>query len=177
MLILLGLLATTELQATDCNKHKIYCKIVKLQPTIDKKFAMKLSNSIYTKAKKYGIDPMISLAILNQESSLRSVNTFTITKKVEENCDNTSCGMKIIEEHEVLDLSIAQINFNTAKAYKFDIKRLFNTDVEYALDCHYALLKDKIKQCAPLGAEAWSCYHSKTPKHRKKYVKAVSRFL
>ena len=161
----------------DCKIHKIYCKIVQLQPDIDKSFVMELSNQISRKSRSYGIDPMISLAILNQESSLKNINTFSVTKKISKNCDDKSCSKLITEEHEVVDMTIAQINIKTALDLNLDIKRLFNLDLDYALDCHYKILSLKLKLCENLGNEAWSCYHSTTPKYREKYVQMVSRFL
>lgn len=153
------LLFSFNANAVDCDKHKIYCKVIELQPKIDKAFAMELSNIIYKKSKKYDIDPMLSVAILNQESSLRHVNSVHDTKH----------GMRV-------DLSIAQINLRTANNLKLDIGRLVDGDVDYALECHFAILKAKIKMCKD-QQHSWACYHSKTPEHKEAYRIKVQRFL
>lgn len=176
-LYMLGFLDAPIAWGVDCKVHKIYCKIVELQPAIDKTFAMELSNKISRKAKTYNIDPMVSLAILNQESSLRNINTFSVNKKVTKTCDTKGCTKLVIEEYEVVDMTMAQINISTALHLNFDVNKLFNLDLDYALECHYKILNAKIKRCKNLGSEAWSCYHSVTPKHREKYVQLVSRFL
>ena len=175
VLMLLGF--SVNAHAANCKTHRIYCKIVKLQPRINKAKAMKISNIIYTKAKSIGIDPMISVAILNQENRFRDVNTYQIDRKVVEKCDKKMCTKVITEVHRVADMGIAQINIKTAVDYGFDIKRLYDHDLEYALEVHFAILKSKIKMCKSLGNDAWSCYHSKTQEHRLKYIKMVSRYL
>lgn len=163
--------------AENCKIHKIYCKIIKLQPRIDKVKAMKISNIVYTNAKAIGIDPMVSIAILNQENRFRDENTYHIERKVIEKCDKKMCTKTVTEIYKVADMGIAQINIKTAIDYGFDIKRLYDHDLEYALKAHLTILKSKIKMCKKLGADAWSCYHSKTPIHRLKYIKMVSRYL
>lgn len=163
--------------AANCDTHKVYCRIVELVPSIDKDRAMKLSNLIYKEAKKYDIDPMISVAILKQENRFRDVHTYEVSKEVIEECYETSCVKRVHELHEVVDIGIAQINVRTAVYNGFDLQRLYSHDMEYAIQSHMFLLDKKIKMCKELGDEAWSCYHSKTPKFRKKYVKMVSRFI
>jgi len=163
--------------AVNCKVHKVYCKIVKLQPRIDKARAMEISNLVYHNAKKLGINPMISLAILNQENRFRDVNTYHISRDVKEVCNGKSCIKTIVEKHTVADMGIAQINIRTAVDYGFDIQRLYDHDLKYALDCHFAILKSKISMCKKLGNDAWSCYHSKTPEYRLRYIELVSRYL
>jgi hypothetical protein len=138
---------------------------------------MTISNLIYRKAKAHNIDPMISVAILNQENAFRDVHTYEVERDVSESCHAASCIRQVTEHHEVVDLGIAQINVRTAAHYKFDLQRLYEHDMEYAIDCHMAVLGDKMKQCKHLGNDSWSCYHSVTPKHRIKYIKMVSRYL
>lgn len=171
------LLFSTSAEAVNCAKHPIFCKIKKLQPAMSKDRAMKLSNLIYKGAKKHGTDPMVSIAILNQESSFIDQHTFTIERDVKSSCNKNSCKEIVTEIHTVRDMTIAQINVYTAAEYGFDLDRLFSKDTEYALECHFKILESKIKMCSHLGSEAWSCYHSVTPKHRLKYVKDVSRYL
>lgn len=173
----LALTASYTAYAKDCNTHKVYCRILKLTPKIDKDRAMKLSNLIYREAKKYDIDPMISVAILKQENRFRDVHTYETSRDVIEECYETSCVKRVNELHEVVDIGVAQINVKTAVYNGFDLDRLYSHDLEYAIECHMFLLNKKMKLCKELGEEAWSCYHSKTPQFRTKYVEMVSRFL
>jgi len=173
----LFMLPTAASAKTYCERNPIYCKIMELQPRMNKSEAMKLSNLIAKAAKKHGVDPMVSVAILNQENNFRDKHTWQITKKIKNKCGEDSCTQTITETKEVFDMTIAQINVKTAADYNFDLVRLFEHDTEYAIDCHFTILKDKIRMCADLGDEAWSCYHSKTPVYREKYVELVSRYL
>jgi hypothetical protein len=175
-LILWLLLTVPAYAEINCSTHKLYCKIIKFNPKIDSEFAMHLSNIIYTKASELQVDPNISLAILMQESGLRHVNTFKTNTTVKEYCENNKCFKIIKEVKEVLDLSIAQININTANHYNFDIERLYRGDLEYAIDCHMTILRDKLKLCA--GQEnSFACYHSTNEPFRSIYVEMVSRYL
>jgi hypothetical protein len=98
------------------------------------------------------LDINLTIAIGMQESSLRMIST----KK---------------------DYGLFQIHHNTAKAYGLNIKRL-KTDLYYNFRAHSRILKDKIKEChAAYGKLAWSCYHSKTPKYRLRYIEGVRRWL
>lgn len=176
VILILGFMSTKAL-GVDCNKNPIYCKILKLNPKIDPTFAKDLSNKIAAKAKAVGVDPFVSLAILMQESTLRHVNTYKTSKSVEEYCKDGSCFKKVIEVSEVSDMSIAQINIGTAKQYGFDVERLYSGDLDYALDCHYVVLKEKMKMCESLGEDSFSCYHSINDPYRSVYVKMVKRWL
>ena len=49
-------------------------------------------------------------------------------------------------------------------------------DLDYAVNAHYKLLKKKMRQCADLGADSWSCYHSRTPRLREYYARMVNRY-
>lgn len=137
---------------------------------------MKVSNLIHKGAKSNGTDPLLSVAILNQENSFNEKHTWKITREVVKSCTDSACTEVITETHLVKDMTIAQINITTAKAYKLDLERLFAHDLEYAIESHFIILKSKIKQCAYLGDEAWSCYHSATPKFRMRYIEMVSRY-
>lgn len=175
--IALGLISAAKLTAQDCKNNIIFCKIIKYNPNIDKNFALSLANKLVKKAKEHGVDPNLSLAILMQESGLRNINTYKTHTTVDKFCDDKKCYKIVKEVNEAFDLSIAQININTARNYGLDIDRLFNKDLDYALDAHFIILKDKMKTCAHLGADSYSCYHSTNEPHRLLYVKLVSRYL
>lgn len=160
-----------------CKTNKLYCKIIKFDKNIKPSFAMELSNKVFTKAKASGIDPNVALAILMHESGLRNINTYKTATVVSEVCNNQECAKTTTTVEKAFDMSIAQINFNTAQGYGFDIPKLYKGDMDYALDCFMTVLGDKIRMCPHLGREAWSCYHSTTEQYRTIYVELVSRHL
>ena len=170
--ILFSTSAAAAAAAPDCTQHPIYCKIVEINPSIDRGFAMELSNIIYRAAILYKIDPMISVAIAAQESGIR--NTHRTGVGIPPWCmyAQNDCGIVT----SITDIGIFQIHVNTAKSYKLSMFRLFN-DIEYQVHSHMKILKQKLKLCAHLGDEAYSCYHSKTPKYRKAYVKLIRKYL
>ncbi len=157
----------------DCNNHKLYCAIIKLRPDMRKDWAMELSNAVYANSKKYGLDPYRSLAIGMQESSLKRINRKQEMVVLKENCDeNEVCeaSYEIVEGYT--DISLWQFHVKTIKAHNMDLVRLA-TDINYSTELHFRLLKQKIKDCAYLSDEAWTCYHSATEKHRKLYKSLV----
>lgn len=175
-LLIISFLYKNAQAKTNCKTHKVYCKIIKLQPRIDKEYAMKVSNFIYVYAKANNVSPFISVAIINQESSFRELHTYHTTNETKSSCDTTSCHVITTKQKTVADMTLVQINIRTAIANNFDIERLFSHDLEYAIKCHFKILVKKMKMCAHLD-HAWACYHSKTPKFKDKYIKMVSRFI
>lgn len=163
----------------DCKKDKLYCKILKLKPKVNKKWAKEFSDKLYKHAKEYHMDPTVSLAILMQESSLENLNTFTSQTTMQKSCGEKSCTKTIVEVKKAVDLSIAQINVNTAAHYGLDLERLFSLDEDYALESHFIILRDKIKLCLTMNKVdyPWSCYHSTNDVHRLKYVDLVKRYM
>jgi hypothetical protein len=68
-----------------------------------------------------------------------------------------------------------QFHVNTIVNYKIDPVRLKN-DIDYCVDWHFKLMNIKKKECKNKD-KPWSCYHSKTEKLRKEYIKLVERYL
>lgn len=171
--VLVGLISSPAL----AGEKSVYTKVKQFNPKMEEAYAKRLSRVIYKEATKAGLDPLISVAILAQESSLRNINAKRkYTKTVHAYCTESECFKTTIETEEVTDLSIAQISQATARDYKLDVERLYNLDLEYAIKSHFVILKQKMELCKEL-AEPWSCYHSKTEKHRLKYIRDVSRHL
>jgi hypothetical protein len=137
-----------------CDKNPIFCQIVKNNQSIDKDYAMKLSNVIYHVAKLYNIDPKKYAAILAQESMYKmgAVNP------------------------KSRDYGISQINYRTARVYGFDIQRL-TTDVEYAVEAGAIVLADLKKSHGHKEQVYWTRYNSSKPEKREKYKKLVKRFM
>lgn len=165
-------------ETLDCKTHKLYCKIVKFNPRIDRALAMQISNKIYSKAKIHGVKPEVALALLMHETGLRNLHTYKTSTKVSESCDDKGCTRITTTVDKVFDMSIAQINVNTAIHYGFDLERLYKLDMDYALDCFFIILEDKKRICNSLGkTPAWSCYHSTTDEYRMLYIDLVKKYL
>lgn len=176
-LLIAAFLLTGKAEAADCNKHKIYCRIVKLQPKVNKQWAMKLSNYIYKYSNIYKIDTDLVTAMLMQESSyIYKHRKVTGLERVETCDDKGFCTEELIEKTIYTDFGPFQFSYYTTKRYKIDPIRLEN-DLHYATKWFFKFLSGKIKTCKHLGSEAWSCYHSSTPRYREKYVIDVKRFL
>lgn len=161
----------------NCKKNPVFCKILKLKPTIDRVFALKLSSYIANFSKKFGLDPEISVAIAMQESSLDNRNRMGYVSSKD--------GYR---EYGVTDVGVFQIHVKTlanlvTEGNKIDLSRL-ETDVEYQAYWHAKILKSKIQTCKSKreklnvtpGSE-WSCYHSFTLQERRVYLKDVKRHL
>ncbi len=177
-ILLFGLVFSAGAYGADtCKQNPIYCKILKHKKNADKQWAMEFSNKLTKQAKENGIDPNIALAILLQESMLTNVNTYHKEETVEEKkCDAKGCYVIKSKVKKAFDMSIAQINTGTAINYQFDLDRLHSLDQDYALECFFVILKDKINICSGLR-RPWSCYHSTTEIYRLVYAEFVERYL
>ncbi len=165
------LLSPITAKAIDCSKHKIFCKIKELNSSVNDKYAMRLSNLLYKYSKKYKTDPMVSIAIAMQETGIRNIDRKTRALVKQDNGE--------VIKTVVTDVGIFQFHVDTIEYYNLDVQ-LIRSDLEYAVEQHIKLLKKKIKLCLRHGIdkdEAWSCYHSLTRKHRRKYVNDVSRYI
>lgn len=125
------LFSFSTLANIDCSKNPIYCQIVKNKPSINKKYAMKLSNLIYKMHKKYHIPSRIFTAILMQESgySLGAKGKY---------CGLTSEGVK---NCIYTDFGISQIHWKTAELWGFDVAKL-TTNLEYSVEAGAKVLHD-----------------------------------
>lgn len=164
-------------KGVNCKIHKLFCTIVGLNPSLDKAFAMKLSNAVYKASKRHGTDPYRSIAIAMQESSLRMVNRTSKEVKTNKRCDEyETCRVTVTTTTAITDVGIFQFNTATVKKLSLDMKRLL-TDVNYAANQHVMFLVKKIQMCKKIYPKtAWACYHSATPEYHKKYIKAVNRY-
>lgn len=168
-------------EGIDCAKHPLYCATVKLQPSVDKKWAFKFSNLLYKHAKKYGMDPYRSLAIAMQESSLRPINrTTTMVVMLKQRvCYNVGACVDIDGWQYITgatDVGVFQFSARTLRDYGINVARMQN-DLEYVVEEHFKFLKQKIRTCVKKKiSPAWACYHSKTPKRHAEYKELVNRF-
>lgn len=188
-LLLRNLILTTTLYAlvlagtaagnsgpVDCDRDPVLCAILKLRPNVDHKYAYKLSNEIAKYARKYSVDPYRIVAIGMQESGLRNIHRKHDVIVITEDCNEVGiCTEYVKQVRGYTDIGIFQFHARTITDHGLDVLRL-RDDIGYATEQACRLLSQKIRQCADLGDEAWSCYHSRTEKYRTKYVKLVERY-
>lgn len=172
------LLIGSSSYGVNCKKHPIYCHIKKIAPHTSDKWAMKISNLIYSGAKRAKISPMISVAIARQESAFINTTVEVVNIRKETICHTPDHCITNTKTKHLIDIGLFQINANTAGEYGCDKNKLMR-DVEYNVACHFKILVDKMRICRKLNIfkETWSCYHSITRRFRVKYAKAVRRFL
>lgn len=158
-----------------CRKNPLYCTIIKLRPKINHTLAMRFSNLLYKYGKQFQMDPWRSLAIAMQESSLRNIHRRHEIIVFHNHCERYKCSDSYEYVSGYSDLSIFQIHIKTAIAYKMDPIKL-DQDLEYAVYQHYAVLKQKERECSSLGELSWTCYHSKSPSRRMRYRMLVDKY-
>ena len=170
-LILVGLLFTTLISGnteagskyskTLKKTERVFRHIKVLRKRINDKEAWNLATALV----KYSPRPHISVALTFQESSIRNI-----------------IGRK--KNGQILDVGYFQITIAYLKRHNIKVSDVLN-NLDLAAKIHSKILKDKIRICSykrvmkkfdiPSKKEAWSCYHSVTPKYRTKYVRLVSR--
>lgn len=172
-------------ESANCEKHPIYCHIKRFRPDMKYKEAMKLSNLMHKYARKYkNKNPILSVAIAMQETRLRRINrrqtviVFTCEGDLIKKKSKYKCTGKETAEYikGYSDISIFQFHAMTIKREGLDPVKLKN-DLEYAVEQHFKLMKKKLRVCKHLRNEAWTCYHSRTNKLRKRYKEDVERYL
>lgn len=132
----------------------VYKQVVRNQPNIDKQYARKLSENIVFYTNKYDLKPNKYTAILMQESGYK-LDAYNKRSK---------------------DFGLAQININTAKAFKFNIKKL-TSDLEYAVEAGAIVLYDFKKRHYKKEKDFYfTRYNSSKPTKRKVYQRKVARF-
>lgn len=171
VLLILFNVSEANAKEVDCEKHSIYCNIVDKKPRINKSYAMKLSNIMYKYSKMYGQNPHISVAVGMQETGLRNIhrkqNIIVYDDKLEK-------GYKIVRGYT--DVCMFQFHVNTITSHGLDPVRLKN-DMEYCVEQHFKLMRQKRKICSHLGEDSWTCYHSVNKIPREYYKKLVERYF
>lgn len=178
ILISMMFFASTAYGKMNCNKHKLYCTIVKLKPKINKTFAMKLSNAIYKATKKYKVDPFRAIAIMRQESSI-NMNARNIGSKTKSHkeCDEWErCVTVKTIITKTTDFGLFQFHIKTMTIHGLSIKRVM-TDINFTVDFAIAMIARKIKNCSKLWPNTpWACYNSATNIKHQAYVKLVNQY-
>lgn len=146
-----------------CEKHPIFCRIVQAKPSINNKYAMKISNIMHK--YKENMDPYISIAIAVQETGIRMINR----KQKIIIFDNLG-GYQILKGYT--DICMYQFHVDTIIDYKLDPVKL-NNNLDYCIKSHFKVMKDKLEICSSLNNDAWVCYHSRNEPYHSIYKKLV----
>lgn len=170
IILLFVIFASVKANGQDCERHPIYCNIVDKKPKISPKYAMYMSNLIYKYSKKYKQDAKISIAIGMQETRLRQINRRQ--NIIIFNDDNTS--WKIVKGYT--DLCMYQFHVDTIVSHNLDPIKL-KDDVEYCVEQHFILLRQKRKLCKHLKEDSWVCYHSINKVPREYYKHLVKEYF
>ena len=177
LLLLLILFSANAFAEADCEKHPIYCHIIKNMTLesgkvcISKQKAMKVSNLIYKMHKKYNISARLFTAMLRQESrySLKAQGIQCIGYQGKKICGPSDYG-------------ISQVNITTAERFGFDLDKL-SEDLEYSIEAGAIVLADfKKKYEKKDGEYYWLRYNCGTKKGVDRetcqnYRKKVEKFL
>lgn len=142
--ILISFFIISNSWAVDLSKHPIYAQIVKNKPTINKVYAMHLSNLIYKVTKKYDVPANIYTAILAQESGYK-LEAIRKVKGLDEEASEITV---------YTDYGIAQIHYKTIKLYQFSVELLL-TDLEYSLEAGAKVLKYFKNRYSKREPDAW----------------------
>ena len=178
LLIIIGLIFSSDAFAIDCLQHPIYCQIRDNNPKLDKKYMMKLSNLIRKVSKKYNINSNIYTAILAQESlyELSAVNCTKGFRDAFPGEVNIQVYPYYKEGKVCTDFGISQIHWKTIKSYSFDVDKL-TSDLEYSVGAGAIVLRDMKKRYHYAEKDYWTRYNSSNESKRNAYKQLVERFL
>ena len=168
VLFLYTVLSVAEAKEVDCEKHSIYCNIIDKNPKISKKRAMQLSNIIYKYSKKYNQNPHISVAVGMQETRLRNIHRKQNVIVFGED------GKSWEVVRGISDVCMFQFHVDTIIAHELDPIKL-KDDIEYCIEQHFILMRQKRKICSHLGKDSWTCYHSVNKIPREYYKLLVEK--
>lgn len=158
--------------AVSCERHPIYCHIKSLKPKMKNKRVMKISNLFHKYSRVHKIsNPILSVAIAMQETNFRPEKSRKQDIIV---FNKEMTDWKVIRGYT--DICMFQFHVGTIVKEKMDPIKL-KIDLEHCIEQHFKLLKKKLRICKHLKEEAWTCYHSRTLKLRKRYKEDVEKYL
>ena len=173
ILIITSFPVFSSVKKSQClSKYNTIChKIIKLNPKMDHKKALKLSNVFYKASKKFRISPTLLVSIAYQESRFR-VSTIRKVKGLvfDENTNNFK------EIRIGADFCMMQIHFSNIKKMKLDTQRLLN-EAKYCVETGAKILKIYKKRYAKTDKKWWTYYNAITKSKREIYFKHVTRHL
>ncbi len=149
-------------------KHPIFHFILTLKPKMNRKLAMKYSNSFYRYSKKYDLDPYLLVSIAMQESGIKP-NTIRVVKGY------VAVDGKYVPMEIETDFCMMQIHYRNVEVMNLDLKRL-QTDYDYCISIGAKILAS-FKRLEREGQEFWwSRYNARSPYKRKIYESLVNRY-
>jgi hypothetical protein len=176
--ILIQTIIYTINASPNCKIHPIYCSIIKLNPSIDKSWAMDISNLIYKESKYENVDPFIVVAIMMQESTMKINAINKVTKEIiTTNCNEWhDCVTTITKTVKATDYGLFQFHRSTMENHNLDVEQVLS-DWKFTTSFAIKLIAKKEKICKHKYPDtSYACYHSATVEKHKEYVKLVQRY-
>ena len=149
-------------------KHPIYHFILTLRPKMNKRLAMKYSNSFYRYSRRYDLDPYRLVSIAMQESGI-SPSKIRVVKGY------VAVDGKYVPMEIETDFCMMQIHYRNVEIMKLDLKKL-QSDYDYCISIGAKILAS-FKRLEKQGEENWwSRYNARSPYKRKIYESLVNRY-
>jgi len=201
-LILILYILPSILFANICDKHPIYCQIIKnkqkVNEKINYKYAMKLSNSIYKVCRKVlreqtkqneidkksylykSTDYITWKNFIDCEKDMQ-IYTAILAQESRYQLNATNCirGLDKTTHEETtvcIDFGISQVNLRNIIKYDLDTRKLL-TDIDYSVEQGIWILAKFKNQYYDKEDNYWSRYNASSHKKRKIYEDLVSRFF
>jgi len=149
-------------------KHPIYHFILTLRPKMNRRLAMKYSNSFYRYSRKYELDPYLLVSIAMQESGI-SPSKIRVVKGY------VAVDGKYVPMEIETDFCMMQIHYRNVEIMNLDLKKL-QTDYDYCISIGAKILAS-FKRLEKDGQEHWwSRYNARSPYKRRIYESLVNRY-
>ena len=168
-------------------KHPIYNQIISNSPSINKAYAMKLSNIIYKKTRKYKVNARLFTAILAQETMYKLSQGSCSTGYIKIDMEYLTAAISLEMKNKLRDYTnskvticedfgIGQVNHRNIAKFEMDKERLL-TDLDYSVDMAAFMLNLTKKYYSKKDSEWFTRYNAFSKDKRKKYKSLVERFL
>lgn len=198
--LLILLWPLVSLAKVDPAKNPIYAQIVTNKPSINKDYALRLSNLIHKYSKLYNFDSNIFTAILAQESmykleakacskglrllSLEEIHFFNslceryLDDSKTEEYEKCVKGIEDVTIDRVCqDFGIGQVNYRTARTYRFEVNKL-TTDLEYSIKSSGKVFADISKMYSKKEPQDYyTRYNASNKAKRLIYKNRIKRYL
>ena len=149
------------------NKHPIFHFILNLRPNINKRLAMRYSNSFHRYSKRYDLDPYLLVSIAMQESGI-VLNKIRMVKGYVY-VDGKYVPMKI-----ETDFCMMQIHYRNIENMGLDLKRL-QTDYDYCIGVGAKILAS-FRRYEKDEENWWTRYNARSHYKRKIYGGLINRY-
>ena len=149
-------------------RHPIYHFILTLRPKINKRLAMKYSNSFYRYSRRYNLDPYLLVSIAMQESGI-SPSKIRVVKGY------VAVDDKYVPMEIETDFCMMQIHYRNVEKMNLDLKKL-QTDYDYCISIGAKILASFKKIRKDDDEFWWSRYNARSPYKRRIYESLVNRY-